>query len=154
MYFSGHLIVAAILDRLDSKGLIGADTVVISGNSAGGMGVWLHGVSVFFLAFSSWSFVFGVNLFLMGHVCRVCCTLYHVCCSGQMLVKVAVRRHSLFSVVLHTDLQRQFSVVISLAQVWLRLLRADVDRSDARDLIVADTTVMSCNSAGVVGWYY
>lgn len=41
-YFSGHLIVIAVMDALDKEGLKDATTIVVSGNSAGGMGMWLH----------------------------------------------------------------------------------------------------------------
>jgi len=40
--YAGHLIFRAILDALDAEGLPDADTIVLSGNSAGGMGMWLH----------------------------------------------------------------------------------------------------------------
>mmetsp|Transcript_9703 Transcript_9703/g.18870 ORF Transcript_9703/g.18870 Transcript_9703/m.18870 type:complete len:456 (-) Transcript_9703:33-1400(-) len=42
LYFAGHLIVEAILTELDKRGLKGADTIVLSGHSAGGIGTWLH----------------------------------------------------------------------------------------------------------------
>ena len=40
LYFSGHLVLEAILDELDSKGLKKATEIVLSGVSAGGLGVY------------------------------------------------------------------------------------------------------------------
>ena len=39
MYFSGHNILAAVLDDLDAQ-LVAATSIVLSGESAGGIGVW------------------------------------------------------------------------------------------------------------------
>mmetsp|Transcript_13111 Transcript_13111/g.36227 ORF Transcript_13111/g.36227 Transcript_13111/m.36227 type:complete len:525 (+) Transcript_13111:2-1576(+) len=42
VHYAGHLIVQAVLAALDERGLVHADQIVLSGHSAGGMGVWLH----------------------------------------------------------------------------------------------------------------
>jgi hypothetical protein len=43
LYFSGHLILAAVLNELDSAyGLDGATDIILSGASAGGIGVWMN----------------------------------------------------------------------------------------------------------------
>jgi hypothetical protein len=41
VYFSGHLILGAALEVLDDAGLDDADLIIVSGNSAGGIGMWL-----------------------------------------------------------------------------------------------------------------
>ncbi|EKX54596.1 hypothetical protein GUITHDRAFT_160713 [Guillardia theta CCMP2712] len=40
--YAGHFIFKAVLNRLDDLGLKNAELIILSGNSAGGMGVWLH----------------------------------------------------------------------------------------------------------------
>eukprot|EP00605_Chrysophyceae_sp_TOSAG23-4_P002507 GSChrysophyteH1.ASY1.ANO1.2770.1 assembled CDS len=42
LQFSGHHIISAILDDMDSKGLSSAEEIVVSGASAGGLGVWMN----------------------------------------------------------------------------------------------------------------
>jgi hypothetical protein len=42
LYFSGHLIFSAVLDALDARGLVNATDILLSGASAGGIGVWPH----------------------------------------------------------------------------------------------------------------
>eukprot|EP00035_Acanthoeca_spectabilis_P039984 m.66418 g.66418 ORF g.66418 m.66418 type:complete len:450 (-) comp9817_c0_seq1:67-1416(-) len=39
-YFSGHLVLEAVLDELDQRGLKDATQIILSGESAGGIGVW------------------------------------------------------------------------------------------------------------------
>eukprot|EP00036_Acanthoecidae_sp_10tr_P008547 CAMPEP_0182915884 /NCGR_PEP_ID=MMETSP0105_2-20130417/598_1 /TAXON_ID=81532 ORGANISM="Acanthoeca-like sp., Strain 10tr" /NCGR_SAMPLE_ID=MMETSP0105_2 /ASSEMBLY_ACC=CAM_ASM_000205 /LENGTH=453 /DNA_ID=CAMNT_0025052783 /DNA_START=28 /DNA_END=1389 /DNA_ORIENTATION=- len=39
-YFSGHLVLEAVLDELDQQGLKDATRIILSGESAGGIGVW------------------------------------------------------------------------------------------------------------------
>ena len=39
-YFAGHNILAAVLDELDSAGLTDATDIILTGESAGGIGVW------------------------------------------------------------------------------------------------------------------
>ena len=41
VYFSGHRILGAVLEALDDIGLDDAELIVVSGNSAGGLGMWL-----------------------------------------------------------------------------------------------------------------
>ena len=41
VYFSGHFILEAALEALDELGLDDAELIVVSGNSAGGIGMWL-----------------------------------------------------------------------------------------------------------------
>jgi hypothetical protein len=41
VYFSGHLILGAALEVLDDLGLDDAELIIVSGNSAGGIGMWL-----------------------------------------------------------------------------------------------------------------
>ena len=40
LYFSGHLVFKAMLDQLDRRGLLDATEILLSGASAGGIGVW------------------------------------------------------------------------------------------------------------------
>ena len=41
LYFSGHLVLKSILDRLDqTAGLKEAEEIILSGASAGGLGMW------------------------------------------------------------------------------------------------------------------
>jgi hypothetical protein len=42
LYFAGHLIVESMLDSLDKFGLQDATDIVVSGVSAGGIGVWMN----------------------------------------------------------------------------------------------------------------
>jgi len=42
LYFSGHIIFQAVLSELDKRGLKKADTIILTGHSAGGIGTWLH----------------------------------------------------------------------------------------------------------------
>jgi len=42
LYFSGHLILEAMLDDLDLKGLKDATEIILHGVSAGGIGVWMN----------------------------------------------------------------------------------------------------------------
>lgn len=39
-YFSGHLVLEAVLDALDAQGLTAATEIMLTGDSAGGIGVW------------------------------------------------------------------------------------------------------------------
>jgi len=71
VYFSGHFILGAALEALDDLGLDDAELIVISGNSAGAIGMWLSidyinerytnafvvGVSI--AGFYSYSFPYG-----------------------------------------------------------------------------------------------
>jgi len=41
-YFSGHHILASVLDALDPAGLSNASEIILTGESAGGIGVWPH----------------------------------------------------------------------------------------------------------------
>jgi hypothetical protein len=41
VYFSGHIILSAALEALDDLGLDDAELIVVSGNSAGAIGMWL-----------------------------------------------------------------------------------------------------------------
>jgi hypothetical protein len=41
VYFSGHHILGAVLEALDDLGLDDAELIIVSGNSAGGIGMWL-----------------------------------------------------------------------------------------------------------------
>ena len=40
LQFSGHLILETVLDSLDARGLVNATEIVLTGESAGGIGVW------------------------------------------------------------------------------------------------------------------
>lgn len=39
-YFSGHLVLESVLSELDAQGLTSATQIVLTGESAGGIGVW------------------------------------------------------------------------------------------------------------------
>ena len=47
VYFAGHHILRGILDTLDVRGLAKASEIVLTGNSAGGMGTFIHADWVF-----------------------------------------------------------------------------------------------------------
>lgn len=42
LYFSGHLVLEAVLGQLDGLGLAGATDILLTGDSAGGIGTWPH----------------------------------------------------------------------------------------------------------------